>query len=86
MKSIFALTVLIFTCFLGHAQSNTENISLAKETIKVKTIQNVESNTSKTLTIKNETNIKVARLYKNKNNRVFKALTFTIKTNKPKMA
>lgn len=86
MKSILILTVLLFTCFFGQAKSNTENISVAKESIKVETIQNKALNTILIQTITNESNIEVARLHKNKNNRVIKALEFTIKANKPKIA
>jgi len=86
MKSIIVLTVLLLTCFLGQSQSKIGNIYLTIEAIEVETVQKTETNNFILPTIKNESKIEVARLYKNKNNRVINALKVTAKANKPKMA
>ncbi|HEA79153.1 MAG TPA: hypothetical protein ENI01_01715, partial [Maribacter sp.] len=64
MKSIILLTVLFFTTFLAQAQANNENVSLEIETVQVEMIEAIDT----------ENTMEVARLYKNKNNRVIKAL------------
>ena len=79
MKTI---ATLIFVLFIGvAAQAQT-----ATEEVKVDTIEMtiVTSTTSKEATL--ETATEVARLYKFKNSRVKKALSFTTKRNKAKMA
>lgn len=84
MKSIIVLTALFFTCFL--AQANNENVSLEVETAQVEMAQTIETSNSTVPTIEIENTNEVARLYKNKNNRVIKALEFTTKLNGTKLS
>ncbi|WP_116772580.1 hypothetical protein [Maribacter litoralis] len=86
MKSIILLTALFFTCFFAQAQANEENVSLDIETVKVEMVKTIESNDIVVPTIENENTIEVARLYKNKNNRVIKALKFATKLNRAKLS
>lgn len=86
MKSIILLTALFFSTFLVQAQANNENVSLEIETVKVEMVQTIESNDISVPTIETENTIEVARLYKNKNNRVIKALEFTTKMNSAKLS
>ncbi|HDZ04152.1 hypothetical protein LCGC14_0067760 [marine sediment metagenome] len=76
MKSIILLTVLFFTTFLAQAQANNENVSLEIETVQVEMIEAIDT----------ENTMEVARLYKNKNNRVIKALKFSTKLNNAKLS
>ncbi len=72
MKTI---VTLIFVLFIGvAAQAQDANVDTKVETIEMGIV---------TPTIKENT---VARLYKNKNSRVKKALTFTTKRNSAKLA
>jgi len=86
MKSIILLTALLFTCFFAQAQANEENVSLEIETVQVDMVQTIESNDIVVPTIENENKIEVARLYKNKNNRIIKALKFATKLNRAKLS
>ena len=86
MKSIILLTALFFTCFLAQAQANEENVSLEIETVQVEMVKTIESNDIVVPTIETENTIEVARLYKNKNNRVIKALKFATKLNRAKLS
>ncbi|TDS17034.1 hypothetical protein DFQ03_1524 [Maribacter caenipelagi] len=86
MKSIILLTALFFSTFLVQAQANNENVSLEIETTQVEMVQTIESNDISVPTIETENTIEVARLYKNKNNRVIKALEFTTKMNNAKLS
>ena len=86
MKSIILLTALFFTCFFAQAQANNENVSLEIETTQVEMVQTIEINDITVPTIVTENTIEVARLYKNKNNRVIKALKFTTKLNRAKLS
>ena len=86
MKSIILLTALFFTCFFAQAQANEENVSLEIETVQVEMVQTIESNDIVVPTIENENTIEVTRLYKNKNNRVIKALKFATKLNRAKLS
>ena len=78
MKTI---TTLIFVLFIGvAAQAQT-----ATEEVKVETIEmTIVTETAEEVVT--EKNTEVARLYKYKNSRVKKALSFTTKRNKAKMA
>ncbi|MEP2057314.1 MAG: hypothetical protein ABJJ05_05880, partial [Maribacter litoralis] len=80
------LTALFFTCFFAQAQANEENVSLEIETVQVEMVKTIESNDIVVPTIENENTIEVARLYKNKNNRVIKALKFATKLNRAKLS
>ncbi|WP_299796061.1 hypothetical protein [uncultured Maribacter sp.] len=84
MKSIILLTALFFSTFLVQAQANNENVSLEIVTIQIEMVQTIESNDITVPTIENT--IEVARLYKNKNNRVIKALKFSTKMNNAKLS
>ncbi|MDF4202480.1 hypothetical protein PXD56_05925 [Maribacter sp. SA7] len=86
MKSIILLTALIFTCFFAQAQANNENVSVEIETAQVEMVQTIESNDIVVPTIETKNTIEVARLYKNKNNRVIKALKFSTKMNNTKLS
>ena len=86
MKSIILLTALFFSTFLVQAQANNENVSLEIETLQVEMVQTIESNDIVNPTIENENTMEVARLYKNKNNRVIKALKFSTKMNNAKLS
>jgi len=86
MKSIILLTALLFTCLFAQAQANEENVSLEIETVQVEMVKTIESNDIVVPTIETENTIEVARLYKNKNNRVIKALKFATKLNRAKLS
>ena len=86
MKSIILLTALFFTCFFAQAQANNENVSIEIETVQVEMVETIESNDMVVPTLETENTIEVARLYKNKNNRVIKALKFSIKINSAKLS
>ena len=76
MKSFILLTVLFFTSFLVQAQANDENVSVEIETVEIEMIETIDT----------ENTTEVARLYKNKNNRVIKALKFSTKLNSAKLS
>ena len=76
MKSFILLTVLFFTSFLVQAQANDENVSVEIKTVEVEMIETIDT----------ENTTQVARLYKNKNNRVIKALKFSTKLNSAKLS
>ncbi|WP_405409901.1 hypothetical protein [Maribacter sp. Asnod1-A12] len=86
MKSIILLTALFFTCFFAQAQANNENVSVEIETVQVEMVETIESNDMVVPTIETKNTIEVARLYKNKNNRVIKALKFSTKINSAKLS
>jgi hypothetical protein len=86
MKSIILLTVLFFTTFLAQAQANNENVSVEVESAPVEMVQTIETSNSTVPTIETENTIEVARLYKNKNNSVIKALEFTTRLNSAKLS
>ncbi len=69
-----AIITIIFILFIGVAAQAQD----AKE-VKVVTVE-------KTVVIKTAEETKVARLYKFKNSRIKKALSFTTKRNKAKLA
>ena len=76
MKSFILLTVLFFTSFLVQAQANDENVSVEIKTVEFEMIETIDT----------ENTTEVARLYKNKNNRVIKALKFSTKLNSAKLS
>ncbi|SIQ40429.1 hypothetical protein [Maribacter ulvicola] len=86
MKSIILLTALFFSSFLVQAQANNENVSVEIETAQVELVQTIENNDIVVPTIETENTIEVARLYKNKNNRIIKALKFSTKLNRAKLS
>ena len=86
MKSIILLTALFFSTFLVQAQANNEHVSVEIETAQVELVQTIENNDIVVPTIETENTIEVARLYKNKNNRIIKALKFSTKLNRAKLS
>ncbi|CAM4362852.1 hypothetical protein [Zobellia nedashkovskayae] len=79
MKTI---ATLIFVLFIGvTAQAQTET-----EEVKVHTIEMTIVTETSTEEVSFESTLEVARLYKRDNARVTKALSFTTKRNKAKMA
>ena len=82
MKAIVTIIFIIFFGIAAQAQNNTQEE-------KVTTIEMTIVTTTATETkneVKTETTTEVARLYKFKNSRIKKALSFTTKRNKAKMA
>jgi hypothetical protein len=78
MKTIATIFFIFFIGMSAQAQNNTTDV-------KVKTIEmTIVTETPTELNLENTTEI--ARLYKFKNARVTKALSFTTKRNKAKMA
>ncbi|WP_339841804.1 hypothetical protein [uncultured Maribacter sp.] len=86
MKSIILLTVLFFTTFLAQAQANNENVSMEIEAAPVEMVQTIETTNTITPTLEIQNTMEVARLYKNKNNRIIKALKFSTKLNSAKLS
>ena len=79
MKTIATLIFILFIGVSAQAQTATQEVKV--ETIEM-TIVTAEE--TKEVVLKSET--KVARLYKYKNTKIKKALSFTTKNNKAKMA
>ena len=79
MKTIATLIFILFIGATAQAQTATEQVKV--ETIEMTIVTSTE-NKEASLKSTNE----VARLYKYKNSRVKKALSFTTKKNKAKMA
>lgn len=82
MKTIATLIFILFIGATAQAQNATELVKV--ETIEMTIVITTTSNENKEATLKSST--EVARLYKYKNSRVKKALSFTTKRNKSKMA
>ena len=82
MKTIATLIFILFIGVTAQAQNATELVKV--ETIEMTIVTNTTSNENKEATLENKN--EVARLYKYKNSRVKKALSFTTKRNKSKMA
>jgi hypothetical protein len=79
MKTITTLIFILFIGVTAQAQTATEEVKV--ETIEMTIVTPIEN---EEVTLKNAT--EVARLYKYKNSRIKKALSFTTKRNKAKMA
>ena len=76
------LITLIFVLFIGvAAQAQT-----ATEEVKVETLEMTIASETATEEVVAEKNTEVARLYRRANSRVKKALSFTTKRNRAKMA
>ena len=80
MKAIATIIFIIFFGITAQAQNSTEEVKV--ETIEMTIVIATETKNE----VKTETTTEVARLYKFKNSRVKKALSFTTKRNKAKMA
>ena len=79
MKTIATLIFVLFIGVAAQAQNATELVKV--ETIEMTIVTDTEN---KEVTLEKTT--EVARLYKYKNSRIKKALSFTTKRNKAKMA
>lgn len=79
MKTIITLIFVLFIGIAAQAQTATKEVKV--ETIEMSIVSTTEQ---KELTLKST--IEVARLYKFKNSKIKKALSFTTKRNKAKMA
>ena len=82
MKTIATIFFIFFIGTAAQAQDNTTDVNskTSEETIEM----GIVTETAEELNL--ETKTEVARLYKFKNARVTKALSFTTKRNKAKMA
>lgn len=85
MKILLTLIVILFTSAVALAQNPKQNDKV--DAFKMDTVM-VGSNTDSIYTKKAsiDTQIEVVRLYRTKNYRVIKELTFIIKTNSGKLA
>ncbi len=84
MKTIITLVLVLFIGVAVQAQNNTNEAKVATIEMSVVTINaDKEFSLEKVAT---ENKVEVARLYKFKNSRIKKALAFTTKRNKAKMA
>ncbi|SHJ27639.1 hypothetical protein [Pseudozobellia thermophila] len=79
MKTIATLIFVLFIGVTAQAQNASEEVKV--ETVTMAIV--VKTDVEKTST---ENKVEIARLYKRPNARVKKALTFTTKRNRPKMA
>ena len=79
MKTIATLIFVLFIGVAAQAQNATEQVKV--ETIEMTIVTSTEN---KEVVLKSST--EVARLYKFKNSRIKKALSFTTKRNKARMA
>ena len=79
MKTIATLIFVLFIGVSAQAQNNTKEV-------KVETIEMTIVTSTVKEEVELETKTEVARLYKFKNSRIKKALSFTTKRNKAKMA
>lgn len=84
MKTIITLIFVLFISVAAQAQNNTKEVKVETIEMNIVTLTSFEEVSFEAFTIGNET--EVARLYKFKNSRIKKALTFTTKRNKAKMA
>ena len=75
MKTVVTIIFIIFISFTAQAQNNTPEVKVETVKTEIVTVTN----------IKVEDNA-VARLYRRPNTRVKKALNFTTKRNKAKLA
>lgn len=85
MKTILTILFVLFIGVTVQAQSSTNETKEVKvETIEMGITNTVTTNQFDEVAV--EKNTEVARLYKFKNSRIKKALKFTTKRNKAKMA
>jgi hypothetical protein len=84
MKTIITLIFVLFISVAAQAQNNTKEVKVETIEMNIVTLISIEEVSFEAFRIENET--EVARLYKFKNSRIKKALTFTTKRNKAKMA
>ena len=79
MKTIATLIFVLFIGVAAQAQNTTKEV-------KVETVEMSIVSVTVKKEVKLETKTEVARLYKYKNSKIKKALSFTTKRNKAKMA
>jgi hypothetical protein len=79
MKTIATLIFVLFIGVAAQAQNTTKEIKVETVEMSIVTVTIKEE-------VKLETKTEVARLYKYKNSNIKKALSFTTKRNKAKMA
>lgn len=84
MKTIITLLFVLFIGVTAQAQNNTNEVKVETIEMNIVTVTSIEETTFEDVTTENKT--EVARLYKFKNARIKKALSFTTKRNKSKMA
>ena len=84
MKAIFTLVLVLFIGVAAQAQNNNNEVKVATSEMAIVTFSTTEEVSFEEVTMKNKTEI--TRLYKFKNSRIKKALAFTTKRNKAKMA
>ncbi|ALM07557.1 hypothetical protein SB49_06900 [Sediminicola sp. YIK13] len=82
MKAILTLIFVLFIGVAAQAQDANDNVKVETATLSIVSTTNNEMFNEVSTTTQND----VARLYKNKNARVLKALTFTTKKNNAKLA
>ncbi|MBD0776285.1 hypothetical protein HPE56_00635 [Maribacter sp. ANRC-HE7] len=82
MKAIVTIIFIIFIGITAQAQNNNQEVHV--ETIEMGITITTAAETKNE--VKSDTNTEVARLYKFKNSKIKKALSFTTKRNKAKMA
>ena len=82
MKAILTLIFVLFIGVAAQAQDANDNVKVETATLSIVSTTNNETFNEVSTTNQND----VARLYKNKNARVLKALTFTTKKNNAKLA
>lgn len=78
MKTIFTIIAVVFFGTVAMAQENSKEIKVDTVTVGVELNVQIQDNLNK--------DGKIARLYKFKNSRVKKELSFTTKKNKAKLA
>ncbi len=83
MKTIITLIFVLFISVAAQAQNNTKEVKVETIEMNLVTLISIEEVSFEAFRIENET--EVARLYKFKNSRIKKALTFITKRNKAKM-
>jgi hypothetical protein len=86
MKAIITLILVLFFGATAIAQSNDTN-DVKVETIEMGIVLDLGSDVSIDFeTVETEEENQVARVYRNKNSRVKKAISFTTKNDRPKLA
>ena len=84
MKTLITLIFVLFIGVAAQAQNNTKEVKVETIQMSIVTFTSSEEVIFEAIATENET--EVARLYKYKNSRIKKALKFTTKRNKAKMA
>ena len=86
MKALITLSLVIIFGATAIAQTNDTN-DVKVETIEMGIVLDLGSDVSIDLeTVETEEGNQVARVYRNKNSRVKKAISFTTKKDRPKLA